>query len=43
MNQGEGQELQQKLISLGHSIAATAEDAEVVVVNTCVVIKVTEL
>ncbi len=43
MNQGEGHELQQKLISLGHSITATAEDAEVVVVNTCVVIKATEL
>ena len=43
MNHGEGQEMQQKLVSLGHSIAASAEEAEIVVVNTCVVIKVTEL
>jgi threonylcarbamoyladenosine tRNA methylthiotransferase CDKAL1 len=43
MNQGEGQEMQHKLVSLGHSIAPTAEDAEIVVVNTCVVIKATEL
>jgi threonylcarbamoyladenosine tRNA methylthiotransferase CDKAL1 len=43
MNQGEGQEMQHKLVSLGHSIAPTVEDAEIVVVNTCVVIKATEL
>jgi MiaB-like tRNA modifying enzyme len=43
MNQGEGQEMQHKLVSLGHSIVPTAEDAEIVVVNTCVVIKATEL
>ena len=35
--------MQRKLVSLGHSIAPTAEDAEVVVVNSCVVIKATEL
>jgi MiaB-like tRNA modifying enzyme len=43
MNQGEGQELELKLASLGHSISESAEDAEVVVVNTCVVIEATEL
>jgi MiaB-like tRNA modifying enzyme len=43
MNQGEGQEMQHKLISLGHSITSTTEEAEAVVVNTCVVIKATEL
>jgi threonylcarbamoyladenosine tRNA methylthiotransferase CDKAL1 len=43
MNQGEGQEMQHKLVSLGHSIVPTAEDAEIVIVNTCVVIKATEL
>ncbi len=35
--------MQQKLVSMGHSIAATADEAEIVVVNTCVVIKATEL
>jgi len=35
--------MQQKLVSMNHSIAATAEEADIVVVNTCVVIKATEL
>jgi threonylcarbamoyladenosine tRNA methylthiotransferase CDKAL1 len=43
MNQGEGQEMERKLVGLGHSITATPEEAEVVVVNTCIVIKATEL
>jgi threonylcarbamoyladenosine tRNA methylthiotransferase CDKAL1 len=43
MNRGEGQEMQHKLVLLGHSIADTADEAEIVVVNTCVVIKATEL
>jgi MiaB-like tRNA modifying enzyme len=43
MNQGEGQEMERKLVGLGHSIAANPEEAEVIVVNTCVVIKATEL
>ncbi len=43
MNQGEGQEMQHKLVTLGHSLAPTAEDAQIVVINTCAVIKATEL
>ncbi len=43
MNHGESLEMERTLALLGHSIAATAEDAEIVVVNTCVVIKSTEL
>jgi MiaB-like tRNA modifying enzyme len=43
MNQGEGRDLERQLSSLGHVPAASYEEAEVVVVNTCTVIKPTEL
>ncbi len=35
--------MERKLASLGHSMVACAEDADVIVVNTCVVIEATEL
>lgn len=43
MNQGEGLELEQGLLGLGHEMVDSCEEADVAVVNTCVVIKATEL
>jgi MiaB-like tRNA modifying enzyme len=43
MNQGEGRDLERHLCSLGHVPAASYDEAEIVVVNTCTVIKPTEL
>ena len=43
MNQGEGQEMERKLDHMGHEVSCTAEEAEVVLVNTCTVIEATEL
>ncbi len=42
MNQGEGRMLEDKLSSMGHEIVDSAEEAELVVVNTCTVIQTTE-
>ena len=42
MNQGEGRLLEEKLASLGHHIIDDASDADLVVLNTCTVIKETE-
>ncbi len=42
MNQGEGLVLERKLESLGHEIVTSAEEAELVVLNTCTVIRPTE-
>ncbi len=43
MNQGEGGELSRKLAALGHCPEGCAEDAEIVVLNTCTVVETTEL
>ncbi|MCE5296969.1 MAG: hypothetical protein LLG16_07690 [Euryarchaeota archaeon] len=43
MNQGESIELAGTLISLGHEKASTAEGAQLVLINTCIVIGPTEL
>lgn len=42
MNQGEGRLLEEKLAALGHQIIDDASDADLVVLNTCTVIKETE-
>lgn len=43
MNQGEGRELVDTLVSLGHEKVDNVEEAQLVLINTCVVIKPTEL
>lgn len=43
MNQGEGLELQRSLSALGHDLVPNCEDADIAVINTCVVIQATEL
>ncbi|MDD1768644.1 MAG: tRNA (N(6)-L-threonylcarbamoyladenosine(37)-C(2))-methylthiotransferase [Methanomassiliicoccales archaeon] len=43
MNQGEGSVLEKKLESLGHEVVQSAEDADLVVLNTCTVIRPTEM
>ena len=42
MNQGEGDMLARRLRSLGHEVVGTPGEAELVVLNTCTVIKETE-
>jgi len=42
MNQGEGRLLEEKLAALGHQIIDDASDADLIVLNTCTVIKETE-
>jgi threonylcarbamoyladenosine tRNA methylthiotransferase CDKAL1 len=42
MNQGEGAMLAEKLASLGHEVIDNAADADLVVLNTCTVIRETE-
>ena len=42
MNQGEGAELADKLAALGHEVVDESSDADLVVLNTCTVIKETE-
>jgi MiaB-like tRNA modifying enzyme len=42
MNQGEGAELAGRLAALGHQIVADPSEADLVVLNTCTVIKETE-
>jgi MiaB-like tRNA modifying enzyme len=42
MNQGEGEMLAERLRSMGHEVVSTAADADLVVLNTCTVIKETE-
>ncbi len=42
MNQGEGAKLEAQLASMGHTLVSDPADAELVVVNTCTVIKETE-
>jgi len=43
MNQGEGLALEQSLFTLGFELVPTCEDADIAVINTCVVIQATEL
>ena len=43
MNQGEGLLLEQTLFKLGYKLVETCEEADVAVINTCAVIKATEL
>jgi threonylcarbamoyladenosine tRNA methylthiotransferase CDKAL1 len=43
MNQGEGVILEKKLESLGYEVVRSAEDADLVVLNTCTVIRPTEM
>jgi threonylcarbamoyladenosine tRNA methylthiotransferase CDKAL1 len=43
MNQGESSELAHDLVSLGHEPVVTAEEAEIALINTCIVIRPTEL
>ncbi|MBI0584322.1 MAG: tRNA (N(6)-L-threonylcarbamoyladenosine(37)-C(2))-methylthiotransferase [Methanomassiliicoccus sp.] len=42
MNQGEGAELAERLAALGHEVTEDPAEAELVVLNTCTVIKETE-
>ena len=42
MNQGEGAKLEAQLASMGHTLVSDPADAELVIVNTCTVIKETE-
>lgn len=42
MNQGEGRLLEEHLAALGHQVIADAADADLVVLNTCTVIRETE-
>ena len=42
MNFGEGNELADKMRNLGHSPSETADDADIVVLNTCTVVDITE-
>lgn len=42
MSQGEGAILEKKLRSLGHEVVGSADDADLVVLNTCTVIRATE-
>jgi threonylcarbamoyladenosine tRNA methylthiotransferase CDKAL1 len=43
MNQGEGLALEQSLFTLGYELVPTCEEADIAVINTCVVIQATEL
>ncbi|MDD1756104.1 MAG: tRNA (N(6)-L-threonylcarbamoyladenosine(37)-C(2))-methylthiotransferase [Methanomassiliicoccales archaeon] len=43
MNQGEGLALEQSLFRLGYELVNSCEEADVAVINTCVVIQATEL
>lgn len=43
MNQGEGLLLEQRLFRLGYQLVESCEEADVAVINTCVVIRATEL
>ena len=42
MNFGEGRELAEDMASLGYSEAMSAEDADIVIINTCTVVETTE-
>ena len=42
MNQGEGRYMEDHLTSLGHRVVPSAEEADLVVLNTCTVIQTTE-
>lgn len=42
MNQGEGAQLEARLASMGHVLVSDPADAELIVVNTCTVIRETE-
>lgn len=42
MNQGEGAQLEARLVSMGHVLVSDPADAELIVVNTCTVIRETE-
>ena len=42
MNYGEGDQLSRRMEALGHQRAGSAEDADVVILNTCTVVETTE-
>ena len=42
MNYGEGDQLSRRMESLGHQRADSAEDADIVILNTCTVVETTE-
>ena len=42
MNYGEGEQLSKKMDSLGHVRTDSADDADIVILNTCTVIETTE-
>jgi len=42
MNFGEGDELSEKMETLGHVLSSSAEDADIVILNTCTVVDTTE-
>ena len=42
MNYGEGDQLSRRMESLGHRRASSAEDADIVILNTCTVVDTTE-
>jgi len=42
MNFGEGDELSERMGSLGHVLSASADDADIVILNTCTVVDTTE-
>lgn len=43
MNQGEGVILERKMTSLGHEVVRSVKDADLVILNTCTVIRSTEM
>ena len=42
MNFGEGDELAERMMALGHEPAPTADDSDIVILNTCTVVETTE-
>ncbi|MBQ7621163.1 MAG: MiaB/RimO family radical SAM methylthiotransferase, partial [Candidatus Methanomethylophilaceae archaeon] len=42
MNYGEGRKLSRDMASMGYSEASSAEEADIVILNTCTVVETTE-
>ena len=42
MNFGEGEELAERMVALGHVPVPSADDADIVILNTCTVVETTE-